>query len=160
MDSYRFYQADEKDLDELFEVGKKFKRELRDLDLPDLSEGKVFKLLDMLLNKGKIICCSLNQENKIIGGGYRFYNKECTIIGAVGFYKSQYWWSDAYIYNIQFIYVMPEHRNFTTFRNLLSGVQKIAKDDPINLSITTKLKLDPVLKKLGFDEMGKNWRLG
>jgi carbon monoxide dehydrogenase subunit G len=55
---------------------------------------------------------------------------------------------------------MPEHRNFTTFRNLLSGVQKIAKDDPINLSITTKLKLDPVLKKLGFDEMGKNWRLG
>ena len=146
MDSYRFYQADEKDLDELFEVGKKFKRELRDLDLPDLSEGKVFKLLDMLLNKGKIICCSLNQEIKIIG--------------AVGFYKSQYWWSDAYIYNIQFIYVMPEHRNFTTFRNLLSGVQKIAKDDPINLSITTKLKLDPVLKKLGFDEMGKNWRLG
>ena len=146
MDSYRFYQADEKDLDELFEVGKKFKRELRDLDLPDLSEGKVFKLLDMLLNKGKIICCSLNQENKIIG--------------AAGFYKSQYWWSDAFIYNIQFIYVMPEHRNFTTFRNLLSGVQKIAKDDPINLSITTKLKLDPVLKKLGFDEMGKNWRLG
>ena len=96
MDSYRFYQADKKDLDELFEVGKKFKRELRDLNL----------------------------------------------------------------YNIQFIYVMPEHRNFTTFRNLLSGVQKIAKDDPINLSITTKLKLDPVLKKLGFDEMGKNWRLG
>ena len=146
MDSYRFYQADEKDLDELFEVGKKFKRELRDLNLPDLSEGKVFKLLDMLLNKGKIICCSKNEDNKIIG--------------AVGFYKSQYWGRDAYIYNIQFIYVMPEHRNFTTFRNLLSGVQKIAKDDPINLSITTKLKLDPVLKKLGFDEMGKNWRLG
>ena len=146
MDSYRFYQAEEKDLDELFEIGKKFKRELRDLDLPDLSEGKVFKLLDMLLNKGKIICCSKNEDNKIIG--------------AVGFYKSQYWWSDAYIYNIQFIYVVPEHRNFTTFRNLLSGVQKIAKDDPINLYITTKLKLDPVLKKLGFDEMGKNWRLG
>ena len=60
MDSYRFYQAEEKDLDELFEVGKKFKRELRGLDLPDLSEGKVFKLLDMLLNKGKIICCSKN----------------------------------------------------------------------------------------------------
>ncbi len=145
MDSYRFYQAEEKDLDELFEIGKKFKRELRDLDLPDLSESKVFKLLDMLLNKGKIICCSINEEDKIIG--------------AVGFYKSQYWWSDAHIFNIQFIYVLPEHRNFTIFRNLLGGVQKIAKEDPINLSITTKLKLDPVLKKLGFDEMGKNWRL-
>ena len=27
-----------------------------------------------------------------------------------------------------------------------------------NLSISTKLNIDPVLKKLGFEDMGKNWR--
>tara|TARA_Y100001937_G_C7095174_1_gene319742 strand:+ start:281 stop:721 length:441 start_codon:yes stop_codon:yes gene_type:complete len=146
VDSYRFYQADEKDLDELFELGKKFKRELRDLNLPDISESKVFKILDMLLDKGKIICASKNDNQEIIG--------------SVGFYKSQHWWSDKYLYNIQWLYVVPEYRNFIIFRNLIDGVKKIAKDDPIAFSITTKLKLDAVLKKLGFEEMGKNWRLG
>ena len=55
MDSYRFYQANEKDLDNVYELLKKLKRDLRDLNLPDISEDKVFKLLDMLITKGKII---------------------------------------------------------------------------------------------------------
>ena len=142
MDSYKFFQANEKDLDELFELGKKFKRELRGQNLPNLSEEKIFALLDKIIEKGKIICCSKDEK----------------IIGSVGFFKTVFWYSDNPLYNIQWIYVLPEHRNFTIFRNLINGVKKIAKDDPINLSITTEFKLDPILKKIGFTETGKNWR--
>ena len=144
MDKYKFYQANEKDLDNVYELLKKLKRDLRDLNLPDISEDKVFKLLDMLITKGKIICCSLNDNDEIIG--------------CIAFYKTTHWWSDTPLYNIHFVYVLPEHRNFIIFRNLLGAVQKIAKKDAINLSISTKLNIDPVLKKLGFEDMGKNWR--
>ena len=144
MDNYRFYQANEKDLDNIFELLKKFKRDLRDLNLPDISEDKVFKTLDNLITKGRIICCSLNNNEEIIG--------------CIAFYKTSYWWSDTPLYNIHFVYVLPKYRNFVIFRNLLGGVQKIAKKDHINLSISTQLEIDPVLKKLGFEDMGKNWR--
>ena len=63
------------------------------------------------------------------------------------------------MYNIQWLYVIPEHRNFKVFKNLIMGVQQIAKDDHINFSITTKLQIDSILQKIGFEEMGKNWRL-
>jgi hypothetical protein len=53
--------------------------------------------------------------------------------------------------------VKPEHRNILVFRNLLDGVKKIAKDGDIFLQIITEMKLDPLFKKFGFTEMGKNW---
>ena len=145
MDKYKFYQANEKDLDALYEMLKKFKIELRDLKLPNISEEKLFNTLETLITKGKIICCNLNESEKIIG--------------AIAFFKTQHWWSEKILYNIHFVYVLPEHRNFIIFRNLLGSVKKIAKDDPISLSISTKLNIDPVLQKLGFEDMGKNWRL-
>ena len=144
MDSYRFYQADEKDIDNLFELLKKFKRDLRDLNLPDISEDKVYRSLETLISKGKIICCSFNNSEEING--------------CIAFYKTSHWWSNTPLYNIHFVYVLPKYRNFVIFRNLLGGVQKIAKKDCINLSISTKLNIDTVLKKLGFEDMGKNWR--
>ena len=145
MDKYKFYQANEKDLDALYEMLKKFKIELRDLKLPNISEEKLFNTLETLITKGKIICCNINESEKIIG--------------AIAFFKTQHWWSEKILYNIHFVYVLPEHRNFIIFRNLLGSVKKIAKDDPISLSISTKLNIDPVLQKLGFEDMGKNWRL-
>jgi hypothetical protein len=145
VDKYKFYQANEKDLDALYEMLKKFKIELRNLKLPNISEEKLFNTLETLITKGKIICCNLNESEKIIG--------------AIAFFKTQHWWSEKILYNIHFVYVLPEHRNFIIFRNLLGSVKKIAKDDPISLSISTKLNIDPVLQKLGFEDMGKNWRL-
>jgi hypothetical protein len=42
---------------------------------------------------------------------------------------------------------------------MVDSVKKIAKDLPIVLSINTGLKIDPVFEKLGFQNMGGNWRL-
>jgi hypothetical protein len=127
VDKYKFYQANEKDLDALYEMLKKFKIELRNLKLPNISEEKLFNTLETLITKGKIICCNLNESEKIIG--------------AIAFFKTQHWWSEKILYNIHFVYVLPEHRNFIIFRNLLGSVKKIAKDDPINLVLKTWEKI-------------------
>jgi len=42
---------------------------------------------------------------------------------------------------------------------MIDSVKKIAKELPIVLSISTGLQIDPVFEKLGFENMGGNWRL-
>ena len=42
---------------------------------------------------------------------------------------------------------------------LIDCVKKVSEDLPIVLSITSGLHIDPVFEKLGFKNMGSNWRL-
>jgi|TARA_A100000172_G_scaffold33034_2_gene19842 hypothetical protein len=142
MAKYKFFQAGEKELDQLYELGKQFRQEFRKI-FPQVDEDKAYKILDLLFTKGKIICCCIEGQDEIVG--------------SIGFFKSQYWWAERYMYNVQWFYVKPEHRNILVFRNLLDGVKKIAKDGDIFLQIITEMKLDPLFKKFGFTEMGKNW---
>ena len=61
--------------------------------------------------------------------------------------------------NIQVIYIKKNFRNFKLVKTIIDSVKKIANGLPIVLSITTGLKIDPVFEKLGFEDMGSNWRL-
>jgi hypothetical protein len=42
---------------------------------------------------------------------------------------------------------------------MIDSVKKIAKQLPIVIGVTTGLKIDPVFERLGFENMGSNWRL-
>ena len=60
---------------------------------------------------------------------------------------------------IQIIYIKKSFRNFKLVKLLIDSVKKVSEDLPIVLSITSGLHIDPVFEKLGFKNMGSNWRL-
>ena len=53
---------------------------------------------------------------------------------------------------------LKEYRQFKTFKNLIDMVKKIAQGKEIIFGSMTKIHLDNVMEKLGFEELGKNWR--
>jgi hypothetical protein len=61
--------------------------------------------------------------------------------------------------NIQVLYIKKQFRNYKLLKTMINSVKKIAKDLPIVLSVTTGLKIDKVFERLGFENMGGNWRL-
>ena len=61
--------------------------------------------------------------------------------------------------NIQVIYIKKNFRSFKLVKTMVDSVKKIANGIPIVLSISTGLDIDPVFEKLGFEDMGNNWRL-
>jgi hypothetical protein len=61
--------------------------------------------------------------------------------------------------NIQVLYIKKNFRNFKLVKTIINSVKKIAHDLPIVLSVTTGLKIDKVFEKLGFENMGSNWRM-
>ena len=61
---------------------------------------------------------------------------------------------------IQLIYVIPKFRNFKLMKQLVDSVKQVSNNNPILLSITSKLNADKLFEKLGFENMGANWRLG
>ena len=75
------------------------------------------------------------------------------------FTKSTYWWSVQETMIIHLIYVIPEFRNFKLMNQLLESVKQVSNNNPILLSITSKLEADKLFEKLGFENMGSNWRL-
>ena len=60
---------------------------------------------------------------------------------------------------IQLIYVVEKFRNYKLMKQLIDSVKKVSNDNPILLSITSKLKADKLFEKLGFENMGNNWRM-
>ena len=60
---------------------------------------------------------------------------------------------------IQMIYIKEKFRNYKLVKQLVDMVKKVSDDNPIVLSITSKLDIDPVFERLGFENMGSNWRL-
>ena len=137
-----FFKATDKDLDEVLEFGKKFWRDSRHLDIPKIDEDKAFKSLDLFCQKGVILCAK--EEEKIIG--------------FLGLIKHHYWWSNEIVFNVHWLYVLPEHRNFKVVKTFIDMVKQIAKDEPIYFSVTSEREYDDLFTKFGFKEVGKNWR--
>lgn len=60
---------------------------------------------------------------------------------------------------IQMIYIKQAHRSYKLVKQIIDSVKNVSEDMPIVLSITSGLGIDPVFYKLGFENMGSNWRL-
>ena len=132
MTSVHLYQAEKKDLQNIYDLLIEFKEvDLIDLNLPDVDKSKLTTFINTILQKGKVILAKDLDKNKFIG--------------ICMFHKSEYWFSKGQMINIYIIYIKKK--------------KKIAKELPIVIGVTTGLKIDPVFERLGFENMGSNWRL-
>ena len=145
MSSCNFYQADKKDVKDIIKLLKIFKEDLSECNYPEIRTEKLQKFIFAMLEKGKIICVKNLDNNKLIG--------VCI------FYKTAYWWSDEQTMVIQLIYVLKKYRNYQVVKQLLDSVKQVSENLPISLSIIAKLNGDKLFDKLGFENMGSNWRL-
>jgi len=146
MTSVHLYQAEKKDIEDLNYLIKDWKdSDLKDCNFPELDTIKVNQYLNKFLQNGKIICIKNLDRDEMIG---------CCI-----FNKSEYWFSKQSIIIIQMIYIHKKFRNYKLVKQIIDMIKKVADENPIVLSITTKLDIDPVFKRLGFENMGSNWRL-
>ena len=145
MPSCNFYQATGKDVIDIANILKKFKEDLVDCDYPDIDNDKLNNFILGMLKKGKIICVKNLDDDKLIG--------VCI------FYKTEYWWSKQQTMVIQLIYVIKKYRNYQLVKQMVDSVKQISENLPISLSIIAKLNADKLLKRLGFEQMGNNWRL-
>jgi len=66
--------------------------------------------------------------------------------------------SRSIVFNVYWLYVLPEHRNYKTVKTLIDMVKQIAKKDPIYFQISSEKDYDDLFNKFGFKEVGKNWR--
>ena len=145
MPSCNFYQATGKDVIDITNILKKFKEDLVDCDYPDIDNDKLNNFILGILKKGKIICVKNLDDDKLIG--------VCI------FYKTEYWWSKQQTMVIQLIYVIKKYRNYQLVKQMVDSVKQVSENLPISLSIIAKLNADKLLKRLGFEQMGNNWRL-
>jgi N-acetylglutamate synthase-like GNAT family acetyltransferase len=146
MPSCNFYQATGKDVIDISNLLKEYKK--KDLDgcnFPEVDNDKVNNFILILLKKGKVICVKNLDNDKLIG--------------VCMFNKSEYWFSKQQVMLIQLIYIVKKYRNYQLMKQLMDMVKAVADKDPILLSITSKLNADKLFEKLGFENMGANWRL-
>ena len=146
MPSCNFYQATGKDVIDISNLLKEYKK--KDLDgcnFPEVDNDKVNNFILILLKKGKVICVKNLDNDKLIG--------------VCMFNKSEYWFSKQQVMLIQLIYIVKKYRNYQLMKQLMDMVKTVADKDPILLSITSKLNADKLFEKLGFENMGANWRL-
>ena len=146
MTSVHFYQAEKKEFQNVYDLLIEFKEvELAELKLPNEDKTKLTQFINSILEKGKIILVKDLDKDEFMG---------CCM-----FHKSEYWFSKDQIMNIHIIYIKKKFRNFKLVKTLIDSVKKVSEGMPIVLSITTGLQIDPVFEKLGFENMGSNWRL-
>lgn len=146
MTSVHLYQAKKQDISELHDLLKNYKeKDLTECNFPEVDSEKLNKYLNNFLKIGKIICIKDLDRDKMIG---------CCI-----FNKSEYWFSKQKIMIIQMIYIQQKFRNYKLVKQLIEMIKKVSDNIPIVLSITSKLDIDPVFERLGFENMGSNWRL-
>ena len=146
MTSIHLFQAEKKDFEDVYDLLIQFKHdELEHLDLPKVDQKKLTIFINTMLQKGKIIILKDLDKNIFVG---------CCI-----FHKAEYWFSKEMFMNIQIIYIKKNFRNFKLLKTMVDSVKKVADNLPIILSVSTGLKIDAVFEKLGFQDMGSNWRL-
>ena len=134
MTSVHLYQAEKKDFDNVYDLLIEFKHdELDHLDLPNVDRVKLTSFINTVLKKGKIILLKDLDKEMIVG---------CCI-----FHKAEFWFSKQMMINIQVLYIKKHFRNYKLLKTM------------IDLSVTTGLKIDKVFERLGFENMGGNWRL-
>ena len=146
MSSVHIYQAEKKHFQEVFDLLINFKEvDLVDVDLPKVDKQKLTAFINGMLQKGKIILVKELDKQELIG---------CCI-----FHKSEYWYSRQEVVNINILYIKKPYRNFKLVKTLVDSVKNVADDLPIVMGVTTKIEIGAVLEKLGFENMGGNWRL-
>ena len=146
MTSVHLFQAEKKDFQDVYDLLIQFKHdELEHINLPNVDKNKLTTFINTMLSKGKIIILKDLDKNMFIG---------CCI-----FHKAEYWFSKEMFMNIHIIYIKKNFRNFKLLKTMIDSVKKVADKLPIILSVSTGLKIDPVFEKLGFEDMGSNWRL-
>ena len=139
MSSVHLYQAEKKDFDMIYEMLMEFKEgELFDKKLPEVDKPKVTLFINTILEKGRVIFAKdLDSEE---------------LMGLCMFHKAEYWFSKDKIMNIHVLYVRKQYRTYNLVKNVSEGL-------PMLLSISTGIHKDPVFERLGFENMGSNWRM-
>ena len=146
MTSIHLYQAEQKDVQEVYDLLIEFKEfDLKDAQLPQVDKDKLTNFINTILKKGKIILAKDLDKQELMG--------LCI------FHKAEYWFSKDQLMNIHVLYVRQNYRNYKLVKTLVDSVKNVSEGLPIVLSITSGLHIDPVFEKLGFQNMGSNWRL-
>jgi len=146
MTSVHLYQAEQKDVQEVYDLLIEFKEfDLKDARLPNVDKDKLTNFINTILKKGKIILAKDLDKQELMG--------VCI------FHKAEYWFSKDQLMNIHVLYVRQNYRNYKLVKTLIDSVKNVSEGLPIVLSITSGLHIDPVFEKLGFENMGSNWRL-
>ena len=144
--SVHLYRAEKKDVEIISDLLITFKDEdLQNMNYPEVDNKKLKNFINVMLQKGTIILLKDLDLEQVIG---------CTI-----FHKGEHWFSKQECINIHTIYVKKSFRNFKFVSALVDSIKKLGKDLPMYLSVTSGLNIDPVFKKLGFKNLGSNWRL-
>ena len=146
MSSVHLYQAEQKDVQEVYDLLIEFKEfDLKDAQLPEVDKDKLTNFINTILKKGKIILAKDLDKQELMG--------LCI------FHKAEYWFSKDQLMNIHVLYIRQNYRNYKLVKTLVDSVKNVSEGLPIVLSITSGLHIDPVFEKLGFQNMGSNWRL-
>ena len=146
MTSMHQLYAEKSDVIDIYNLLVHYKEtDLVDLDYPEVDRAKGLNFINTILQRGKIILLKDLDTNELVG---------CCM-----FNKSEYFFSKTQIMMIQMIYIKQEYRNFKIVKQMIDSVKKLSGDMHIVLSITSGLGVDPVFQKLGFENMGGNWRL-
>jgi len=146
MTSVHLYQAEQKDFQSVYDLLIEFKEfDLKDAQLPDIDKDKLTNCINVILKKGKIILAKDLDKKELMG--------------LCMFHKSEYWFSKEQLMNIHVLYIRKSFRNFKLVKTIIESVKNVSEGLPINISVTSGLHIDPVFEKLGFENMGSNWRL-
>ena len=146
MTSVHLYQAEQKDFQNVYDLLIEFKEfDLKDAQLPDIDKDKLTNCINVILKKGKIILAKDLDKKELMG--------------LCMFHKSEYWFSKEQLMNIHVLYIRKSFRNYKLVKTIIDSVKNVSEGLPINLSVTSGLHIDPVFEKLGFQNMGSNWRL-
>ena len=146
MTSVHLYQAEKKDVENIYDLLVEYKKvDLEDVGFPDIDRDKLIFFINTILQKGKIILLKDLDRDKLIG--------------ICMFNKAEFFFSKSKMMQIQMIYIKQKFRNYKLVKQLIESVKKVSDDLPIVLSITSGLGVDPVFQRLGFENMGSNWRL-
>ena len=143
--SIHLYNAEKKDVQIVCNLLKTFKDEdLQNLDYPEVDDKKLENFINVMLVKGKVILLKdLDLDN---------------ILGCAIFNKTEYWFSKSECIHIHTIYIKKNYRNFKLVTALFEAIKKVSDNLPMYLSVTSGLNIDPVFNKLGFKNLGSNWR--
>ena len=145
MTSYHFYEAQKKDLNEMFNILHEFEKEAPDLGYPNIDRAKLQTRILHFMDNGKVLMVKDLEKDKLIGVAI--------------LHMTEFLWSKEQLLNIQTIYVLKEYRSFSLFNQMMKIIKKQANKKPIHMSISTKLIADSLMKRAGFESMGGIWRM-
>ena len=146
MSSIHLYQAEKKDVENVYDLLIEFKEfDLKDAELPEIDRDKLLNCINVILKRGKIILAKDLDKKELMG--------------LCMFHKSEYWFSKEQLMNIHVLYIRKSFRNYKLVKTIIDSVKNVSEGLPITISVTSGLHIDPVFEKLGFQNMGSNWRL-